>query len=279
MKGSWSTATFFFNILGALSVLLLFDRATNFGWVSVIDVILSYYEFIKNFILSPIKPVALAIIKALSGFFQFELNLLDHWSDVFVLVTLYLGARMRSYWNSGMKRRAIFRAIWGAIVGLLTGIGAGIIQPFSVVENLEIVAIVVAGLAVFDIIDAGWAATFHRKAGLSWWQDWVRYAKFSMPSILLGIVFVILVYFTYPRWAASWIEVPGIVAVLVYSILLALYWLYRGFKSAQSWEKKGTGYEKFIASSNSQIGILMLRSLGAAGIVVLFSAGWSLAQP
>ncbi len=278
MKGSWSTATFIFNVLGALSVLLLFDHATNFGWVSVVDVVLSYYEFIKNFILAPIKPVALAVVDAISGILQFELNLLDHWSDVFVLVALYLGSRTRSYWNAGMKRRALFRAVWGVIVGLITGVVAGVFEPLGIVGNLGVFITVVVGLAVFDIVDAGWSATFHRKAGLSWGQDWVRYATFSMPSILLGVVFAILLYFTYSGWTAGWIDVPGIIAVLVYSILLAFYWLYRGLKSSQSWEKQGTGYEKFVASSNSQIGILMLRSLGAAGIVVAFSAGWNLVQ-
>jgi len=280
MKGSWSAATLFFNILGVLSVLLLFGHATQFGWVSVVEVILSYYEFVKNFVLAPIKPVAQSLIEAVSEVFQFDLKLLDHWSDVFVLVTLYLAARTRSYWKAGMKRRAGFRAIWGAIIGFLTGTVAGVSEPSGVAGNIYIIVVVVVGLAVFDIVDAAWSATFHRETGLTWLQDWARYAGFSMPSILMGVVFTLVAYLTYPLWSPSWIDAPGIIAVLVFSVALAFYWLYRGLRSSKSSEKQGsTDFEKFVSSSNSQIGILMLRSLGGAAIVVAFSAGWKLVQP
>lgn len=263
-------------ILGVLSVLLLLDHATDFGWVLVIEVILSWYTSIKDFILSPLKPVVIALTDFFAAVFNFELMLYDHWSDVFVLVSLYLGARSRSYWKSGLKKLAAFRMIWGIIIGLITGVAAGVSNPSSFLGNFGMVVAVVCGLAIFDIIDAAWAATFHRKSGLSWLQDWNRYAAFSMPSILMGIVFGALFYIGYTWFTPYWITVPGIVAILLYSVFLAFYWLYRGFLSSRNSNELKTGYEKFASSSNSQIGFLMLGSFQGAAMVMAASAGWSL---
>lgn len=275
MKATWNTASFFATLMGILSVLLLWDKATDTGWILIIEDILVFYQSLKNLVLSPLLPYAEFVVKEISNLFSIDLILGEHWSDILVLVTLYLGARALSYWRAGMKRQSIFRVIWGALVGFATGMLAGVSESIMQFGNVVVIGAIVLGLAVFDFIDAAWSATFHRNPHLAWGQDWVRYLAFSMPTIVIGLVIIVISVATSIVPLAYTDASSGILTSLGYAIVLAFYWLYRGVRSSRSWEKSGTGYEKFLASSNTQIGLVMLRSLGGALIVVLFNAGFN----
>ena len=175
-----------------------------------------------------------------------------------------------------MRSRAIFRLLWLFVVGLFTSVAAGAAGSLNLSNNVLILLSVVVGLAIFDVVDAAWSATFYRKPALTWLQDWRRYAEFSMPTVAIGIALVIVFYFSYSLWSATWIRVPELLALIVYSILLSIYWIFRGLQSSKTSLRPGTGYEKFRASSNTAIGISMLQSLTSAGIIWAIDAGLSL---
>lgn len=276
MRAAWKTASFIATLMGILSVLLLWDKATDFGWISIIEDMLDFYQSLKTLLLFWLLPFAELLAEEISKLFSIDLDLQDHWSDIFVLLTLYFGARARSYWAAGMKRRAIFRVVWGALVSLATGVLAGLSNATMQDGNIFVLGAIVLGLTVFDVVDAAWSAAFHRKKGLTWVQDWLRYLAFSMPTIAIGI-FAMFIFATTSTVSSDFSGTAlGILASLGYAIVLALYWLYRGLRSSRSWEIPGTGYEKFLVSSNSQIGLVMLRSLIGALIVILFNVGFAL---
>jgi hypothetical protein len=265
-------------LIGTLSVLVLMDHAARIGWLPVFSAILAYYTQVKNLVLTPVAKIAHVLVALAADIFSVDLGLHEYWSDVFVLMTLYLGSRALSYWRAGLRRRAIFRVVWSFAVGLLTGIVVGLLSPESGWDNLMMFELILVGLTVFELVDASWAATFHRKQALSWISDVTRYLAFSWPSLGLGLVLLTVFWANYDYFSAEWIVLPGIVFFLAYLVVLAAYWITRGLISSRASQKQGTGLEKFLASSNTQIGLLILRSLGGAAILILFNAGLSLAS-
>ena len=254
------------------------DHAARIGWLPVFSAILEYYTQVKNLVLSPVTKIAGVLVAWAANIFTIKLDLHEYWSDVFVLMTLYLGSRALSYWRAGLRRRATFRVVWSFAIGLLTGIAVGLLSIKSGWGNLMMFSLILVGLTVFELVDASWAATFHRKQALSWISDVARYLAFSWPSLALGLILLTVFWANYDYFSAEWIVLPGIFFFLLYSVVLAAYWIVRGLISSRDWQKQGTGLEKFLASSNTQIGLLMLRSLAGATIVMLFNAGINLAS-
>lgn len=269
-----NAAAFIGTIVGISSVLSLIDTSVEVGWAPVVRKAIEFYQKQKLIILEPIIPFAERLAEKISGLFEWTLVLQPNWSDVFVLLTLYLGSRARSYWSAGLRRRAAFRVVWGFSVSLFFSVCAGLVPPNGAVSSLLIMAVVLAGLFLFDLVDAAWSATFHRAEGLSWLRDTVRYLKFSMPAIFLGMLFLGLSWLLFPNPIPDYVVHPGSLMLLSFAFLLAFYWLYRGFRSSLSnVERSGTGLEKFLNSSNTRIALWMLGSLGGAALVVAFGAG------
>lgn len=254
------------------------QEATYAGFGKALELILRQYENVKVLVLSvlQIDHLVANVAKIFSETFDLNITVDPIWSDVFVLLMLYLMARISAYWGAGLRWIALFRLLWSFVVGLLTSVAAGAAGPQNVTGNILIVLAVVIGLAIFDIVDAAWSATFNRKPGLTWGQDWRRYAEYSMPTVAIGIALVGLLYLSYSLWSADWLRAPGLLALIGYSILLAIYWIFRGLRASKSSLLPGTAYEKFRASSNTAIGASMFQSLSSACFIWAVDAGLSL---
>jgi|AntRauTorcE11898_2_1112593.scaffolds.fasta_scaffold01390_2 hypothetical protein len=261
-------------VVGVSSIISLIDTSMEAGWSPLIRKAIDFYEKQKLIILEPIVPFAEKFADKIAGLFEWNLDLQPTWSDVFVLMALYFGSRARSYWAAGLKRRATFRIAWGFVVSLLFSVLAGLVPPGGAFSSISMMLIVLAGLFIFDLADATWSATFRRAEGLSWLSDFIRYLWFSMPTILLGILFVGVSWLLFPEPLPDYIVHPGSLLLLFYTFILAFYWLFRGLQSSlTNTNRSGTGLEKLLASSNTRIAILMLGSLGGAALVVAFGAG------
>lgn len=262
----------------ALSVLALLNHATSSGFGAALELVLQQYESLKVLVLSVLQVdhLVAGLVKFFSQVLSISIVVDPVWSDIFVVLALYLMARMSAYWGAGMRNRAIFRLLWSFMVSLLTSVLAAAAGSLDLAGNVWIVISVVFGLAIFDVVDAAWSATFHRKSGLTWGQDWRRYAEFGMPTVAIGMALVAVFYISYSFWSADWVQVPGLLVLLFYSILLAVYWLIRGLQSSKGWSRPGTGYEKFRASSNTAIGVSMLQSLASACFIWAIDAGLTL---
>lgn len=261
-------------VVGVNSVLSLIDTSAEVGWVPVVRKVIEFYQKQKLIVLEPIVPFAEKLAVKIAGLFEWSFPLQPTWSDVFVLLALYLGSRARSYWSAGLRRRAAFRVVWGFLVSLFFGVCAGLVPPSGAFSSILIMLVVLAGLVVFDLVDAAWSATFHRAEGLSWLSDVLRYLAYSIPAVLLGLLFSGFCWFFFPDPLPDYVVHPGSLMLLFFAFILAFYWLYRGFQSSlANVDRSGTGLEKFLASSNTRIAIWMLGSLGGAALVVAFGAG------
>lgn len=97
----------------ALAILALLKHATDVGFGVALELVLEQYESVKVLVLSvlQIDHLVASLAKFFSELLSLNLVVDPIWSDVFVLLTLYLMARMSAYWSAGMRSRAVFRLL------------------------------------------------------------------------------------------------------------------------------------------------------------------------
>lgn len=265
---------------GALSFVLLLDNAIRVSWVDSIGRILEYYKATISFVCSPLEPLIAGIIYVTSRILQIHISLSAHWSDVFVLLLLYFGARARAYWDSGIKGRAGFRCVWGLFVSFFTAVLAGALPLANVVSSISVAAITLLGIGVFEIGDCTWSATFSRKQGLTWKGDFERYAAFSFPPIVIGTIVLLVGATLSIFYFSSLPPSSGLFLLVIIAFILALYWMIRGWQFAGDVILRLPGesrFQKFKRSSNTRIAVLMLSSILGATLFILLNAGLSYA--
>ena len=176
--------------------------------------------------------------------------------------------------ESRVIRGFVTGVLWGGLVAVICGVLVGICRVEGRIGNTLMVAAVVASLAIYDVIDSSWSASFYRKGGLSWGQDFLRYQAYAAPTYLLGGVIVLAFYGIWTLYAdRGFFLVPGLVAIILYMVFLAIYWAIRGIESSLDWDRPGTPLQRFLASSNTRIAMSMLQILGAAIVVAAISLG------
>lgn len=261
---------------GVLSLVLLVDHAIRVSWVEVLKRVLDYYVAVKAFVFSPLTPMLVSLVNYFSNLFGVNFELSPHWSDVFVLLLLYFGARARAYWDAGLRARSVFRNIYGVLISFLTGAISGVVPITSVTSSVLMVSIALFGIMAFELADCSWSATFSRKPGLAWAQDFKRYAAFSFPPLYINaallLVGALIAHYVFPTNGQN----VGLVLLLIFALVLACYWLIRGWLSAGEADSPLVGksrWQKFQKSSNTRIGVLMLVSIFGALIFILLNAG------
>lgn len=260
---------------GALSLILLIDCAINVSWVEVLWRILDYYRAIKTFVFSPLEPLLIDVLRTIEGVVNLHLQLLPHWSDVFVLLFLYFGARARTYWDAGLRGRSVFRYIYGALTAIITAVISGIVPQTSVALSVLMVSTTLFGIMMFEVGDCSWSATFARKSGLTWSQDFKRYAAFSFPPLYLNIALLLVGVITARYLFQYGGKDLGLILLFVFAFVLACYWIFRGWLSSANFKEYAseTRWKRFQQSSNTRIGMLMLGSIFGALIFILLNAG------
>ena len=230
MLKSVGTITATLALLAAtLSYVLLVQHAFEVGISPVFQLLVDYYDWLKRAALSPFEPLASWILGAISSLFDFDLSLSKHWGDVFVLMSLYIGARAMSYWQKGERRHATERISLGIIVSFLTAVLAGLWTGDGIASGIGMTVTLVIGLLLFDLIDAAWAALRYRPEGQTFSGEFRRYLGFCLPAsvLLLAIIFAGSLAFS-----VSILEVDrrhGALILLCASIGLAIYWALRGW--------------------------------------------------
>jgi hypothetical protein len=278
VRSTWKTAEFIGTLSAILSVLILWQHAVNHGWSSVVREILSYYEWLKNFVLTPVRPIMVFATQLLGYLWNVRVNLPDYWSDIFVLCAIYLGSRARTYWAVGLKSRAILRVVLGGVSALLICALVGVFPTILSLKLSGVLLWVVVGFAFFELVDAGWSATFFRKVDLTWSQDLTRYLRYSIPALILALPIILAGWAVEANEARISTVNYGLIEFQVYVVVLALYWIAMGVASSRDEEKGGTQVERFLASSNTRIGLIMGRVVLAAIVFIICDTGINMMQ-
>jgi len=266
-------------LAGALSITLLVQHSLNVGLAPALQLVLDYYEWFRSALLSPLEPIAELLAAKIAQFLNLNIELSEHWGDVFVLMVLYLGARAKAYWDTGARNHATIRFSLGVVISFITSILAGIWNDVGVLPSLMIVLTVIFGLFVFDALDASWAALAYRRPDQTWGEEFRRYLGFSLPTIAVAATALVLSMFLYLVGVIPISARLGSTSLLIFAFALALYWAWRGWAlsgQTEYREESETRWKRFRRSSTTRIAVLMLMVMAGSACFFAMNAGHAL---
>ena len=117
-------------VVGAPSVLSLFKTVfVDLSFSGFLETLIAGYRELLDTIAGLLEPIATAVIHRFGTWLDFELELQPHWQPLFVLISIFITANIRTLWNDGYAKTTI---LFGAVMVLFALIGswiAGIIAP------------------------------------------------------------------------------------------------------------------------------------------------------
>ena len=117
-------------VVGAPSVLSLFKTVfVDLSFSRFLETLIAGYRELLDTIAGLLEPIATAVIHRFGTWLDFELELQPHWQPLFVLISIFITANIRTLWNDGYAKTTI---LFGAVMVLFALIGswiAGIIAP------------------------------------------------------------------------------------------------------------------------------------------------------
>lgn len=217
---------------GVVSLVRLVDAGNNIGWVAPLKAVLVTYVESKNFLVGWAEPSLTSLIMYMGSWLSLNVTLYDQWSDVFLLMILYFGARARSYWNSQRRNRAIFRVAIGIPIALFSSAFSGLILANNWTSNLLMTALPIMGMLVFDVVDSAMSASFVRDRESSWWKTFYRYLNFSVPVLFIGIIIAFVLTYTFRSSLIARSSDLGLLCMIAFILLLSIYWAVRAWMYA-----------------------------------------------
>jgi hypothetical protein len=261
-------------LAGAMSLVALAWKGFDIGFGPTALLVLGYYERFVHVLFGWAEPLIRTQLEMLRTFLGWDLELHPHWKHVFLLMWLYFGATARISWRSGTPIHGVFYAIWGGLIALVAGIGSGTVALDNTVSNVLMAAIPVGGAFLFMIGFSAWNATFLRKAGKTWLEDFLGYAYSYVAILVMGVGALLAGtqadHVPYVRDLPS----PGLALLVVLVLVAALYAIWLGAR-----DREGPGetpWQKFRGDSMTRLGVLMLSAIAGAIAFVLTNAGLSL---
>lgn len=271
-------------LFSVLSYVLLIQNGLNIGWSPTFKIILDTYVVLKDALLSTfqIAKFAIFLTNLASRLFQLQITLMPHWSDIFILLSLYFGARAKSYWDTGAREHAIFRMALGVLFAFVTSVASGLSQGNGLIGDVSIAGVTFVGIFFYELVTSALGGWRYRKPDQTWVEEFFRYLGFSLPTTGIAIViFIAAIVFEAHQPTGKPVNI-GISALLVYSIILTFYWAIRGWFFAGNPKNREIGetqLNRFRRSSAARISFLMGGNILAAVFFVLTGAGLSTFDP
>ena len=266
-------------LAGALSITLLVQHSLDVGLAPVLQLVLDYYEWFRSAMLCPLEQIVEVVAAAISKLIDLNIELSEHWGDVFVLMVLYLGARAKAYWDTGARAHAVIRFCLGFCVSFLTAVLAGMWRDSGVLSGMMIGMTVVIGLLVFDTLDATWAAVAYRKPNQTWADEFKRYLGFSLPTMAVAAFALSLGVLLFLTGIIPSTARVGSTTLLIFALALAVYWAWRGWALSGQEEYRDAGetrWARFRRSSTTRISFLMMTTMTGSACFFAMNAGHAL---
>jgi hypothetical protein len=215
----------------------------------------------------------------ISELLRLDVVISPHWGDIFVLMTLYLGARARAYWEAGARQHAAMRVLLGLIIAFFCSVLAGLWAGDGLLVDLGIVITVTLGLLSFDLLDALWASAMYRPSEGTFSSEFKRYLGFSLPTyaVAAGALVVCLFLVLVGALPASVRLALAFFPLLALSLIV--YWATRGWHHAgeiQFRRPEENRWARFLRSSTTRISSIMLTVICGAILFFAMNAGHAL---
>jgi hypothetical protein len=263
------------SLMGGLSLISLLTSGFKVGWVEPLRKVVEQYLVLTNTVRHVVEPYVVPAFNALAEAMNIRLLFGPRWPDVFLLMLIYLGSRVKSYMAGGKYVRAaamLTISVATCITSAFFASSVDLETPFGV---LAATSIPLLGFVAYDAVYACVGASLdHRRQG-SWASEFKRHLLFSVPLVLLSLVLNLLLATVFARI----LRTPYQAFVLIFAIDYAVisgYWAVLSLKHAKQRQNRLLGEstsQRFWRSSATNVSLNVALVLFSAVLFMLLNAG------
>lgn len=264
------------SVLGGISVISLIGSGFQVGWAEPLRQILDQYVFITNNIRHIVEPYVVPFLRAIANFLTIDFSLGPNWTDILLLMMIYLGSRLKAYVSDTKYVRATFMLAISVAICLTCSCLGSSTDLKGWQDAFRSSCVPLLGFLVYDLIYACLGAALDRRERVSWWEDFLRHLWFSMPllvlcaatNLALAIIFVQVL-------GASGYQAYILVFIVNY-VLISVYWGGKALQHARKSENRNLGEsirERYWRSSATSVSLNVAVVVISAAAFMLSNAG------
>jgi hypothetical protein len=233
MRGLLSGARFvsskISNFFAIFSIFVLLRRALDFGLIAPLQLMSEYYEKIKQFLFGWAEPYLLYALHTIMQIVDLHLSLYPHWRDVYLLIVLYFSADVMQTWERNFKSAAIYDAVIGFILALVSAVACGTRYAQDPSSTLLLVMFPIAGIFFYGFLNHIWNATTtqireRRGAVLkSWGRYFYESARYDVGKMIVFCVPIVIAMYYGRIPIFVHLPSPGLIILAFFVVLFASY--------------------------------------------------------
>lgn len=263
------------SFMGGLSLVSLFNTGFNIGWVQPFRQIVEQYLVITNNVRYAVEPFIVPAFKALSELFAVNITFGANWPDIFLLMIIYLGSRVKSYISGEKYIRAGVMLMLSVGVCVVSSFFASSVNLNMPIDVFNATAIPLLGFLAYDLVYSTIGASLDRGRA-TWLREFVRHLTFSVPLLLLSLFLnYLLANILMKTLGASPYQAFVIIFAFNYFVI-SLYWVLQSLHHAEKRENRLIGEsvsERFWRSSATNVALNVGLVLASAISFMLGNAG------
>jgi len=281
LKGIWRVVGILSIATSILSMVMLLSRGVDIDWTIPAQLAMDYYNSLKHAVFGPLEPTIDSALAAIGERLGLELRLQPHWSDIVLLMGLYVAALARTAWTTGQNGRGLFLLGWGGLITILAGTAAGTVTFSDATSSMLMASFPLAGYVLLSLGDAVWLQAFHGEQENNWLRGILGWAELDIRRATVGGLTLLLGTQADRLPRSSIVTEPGLALLGILIVALALSLVWRGWQERHGriWEDWGiqSGWPAFLENRNTKVGLLMLTTMLGTILFIALNAGLKLA--
>lgn len=254
----------------------LVESGFNVGWTEPFGKVLEQYFVITNNIRSLIEPYVVPHLRMIASVLNVNFSLGPNWTDILLLMMVYLGSRVKAYASDAKYIRTVFMAFVALAISLTSACFGSTTDLRGWQDAFVVSSLPLLGFLFYDVVYASVGAALDRRARESWWSDFIRHLWFSVPLLVLCISanFFLTISFTAILGASSY--QTFILVFLIDYMVIALYWALKSFEHARKRENRNLGEsarDRFWRSSATIVSLNIAVVIVSAAVFMLGNGG------
>ena len=263
------------SILGGLSLVNLISSGFMIGWIEPLRKVVEQYLVITNTVRHAVEPFVVPTFKALAEALNLTVTFGPRWPDIFLLMLIYLGSRVRSYIVSGKYVRATAMLANSLAISITSAFFASSVELETQVHVMLATSIPLLGFMVYDLIYACVGASFDRLGSSSWTAEFRRHLLFSTPLVLLAFALNLALAFAFAGALRTQYQSFVLIFTIDYALISA-YWAFLSLRHARQRQNRMLGEstsERFWRSTATNVSLNVGFVLVSAVSFILLNGG------
>jgi len=250
----------FSSILGGISIVSLLSDGFSIGWTSPFLSILKIYLFITDNISRVLVPILEPVFGFIAENIFLGFSYGDRWIDIFFLMFIYLGSRVKAYFAGGKYVRAGVMSLISSLICLICSVLASALPLVNGADVLLPTTIPLIGFLLYDLVYAVVGSTLDR-GRKPWLNEFVRHLWFSVPMLVMCFCLVILFTIVFESSQNLTPYQNFIIIFAGYYVFISGYWAFKAFLHSVNRKNLSMGEsvsERFWRSSATYVSLNVL---------------------